>query len=152
MKELGGIGLEVSDEWGLLFKKYRERKNLSLKQLELLVDISPSYMSRIERSEKKELSFAKAIRAATILEIPFDVLVNTAFRSLEVGENDGSVDVVDLLFQNELSANGEILSKEAKECIITILEFIFSIKWDEKTKVKELWQLSEMFDELKTYA
>lgn len=56
-------------------KILRKKKNLTLKELEKISDISFSSIARIEREERKEITIQTVIKLAEALEVSLDDLV-----------------------------------------------------------------------------
>ncbi|MGG1940407.1 helix-turn-helix transcriptional regulator [Paenibacillus polymyxa] len=140
-------GYAVSDNFGLLLRHYRMKvKDLSLKQLEEMSQVSTSYINRLERGEKTSPSLPVVFSLAESLEIPYSVLMATIFQKTE---EKGQPSISDVLIQSNFALNDQELSKEARSILITINEFLLDCKWDAGSKVKELYMLSEMLDEFK---
>ncbi|WP_430789122.1 helix-turn-helix domain-containing protein [Virgibacillus flavescens] len=145
------LGIEgVSDDFGLLFKEYRKKEGFTLKQLGSMTNVNHTYINRIENGKRREISFSKVIRLAICLKIPFYILISTAFRELSTDGLDQEEGLLtDVLIQHNFVVNDIKVSREIKGILIQIVEFIVDSHWDSKTKVHELYQLSEMIDDLK---
>ncbi|MBO2945638.1 helix-turn-helix domain-containing protein [Paenibacillus sp. F411] len=142
-----GGGFAVADSFGILIRHYRMKvKDLSLKQLEELSQVSSSYINRLERGEKTSPSLPVVFSLAESLEIPYSVLMATLFQTSESNEQPS---ISDVLIQSNFVLNNQELSKEARSTLIRINEFLVDCKWNAETKVKELYMLSEMLDEFK---
>lgn len=58
--------------------------------------------------------------------------------------------VAELILYTDCKRDSEhILSKDEKESFIQIIEFIFEMSWDEDSKIKQLFDLSELIDDFK---
>ncbi|WP_153976922.1 helix-turn-helix domain-containing protein [Paenibacillus xylanilyticus] len=142
-------GYTVSESFGILIRHYRMRvKNLSLKQLEEMSQVSSSYINRLERGEKTSPTLPVVFSLAESLDIPYSVLMATIFQKAD-DKGQAPPSISDVLIQSNFALNDQELSKEARSILITINEFIVDCKWDAGTKVKELYMLSEMLDEFK---
>ncbi|WFB59689.1 helix-turn-helix transcriptional regulator [Paenibacillus sp. BR1-192] len=142
-----GGGFAVADSFGILIRQYRMKvKDLSLKQLEELSQVSSSYINRLERGEKTSPSLPVVFSLAESLEIPYSVLMATLFQT---SESNGQPSISDVLIQSNFFLNNQELSKEARSILIMINEFLVDCEWNTNTKVKELYMLSEMLDEFK---
>ncbi|MBP1153939.1 MULTISPECIES: helix-turn-helix transcriptional regulator [unclassified Paenibacillus] len=142
-----GGGYAIADSFGILIRHYRMKvKDLSLKQLEEMSQVSSSYINRLERGEKTSPSLPVVFSLAESLEIPYSVLMATIFQK---AEEHGQPSISDVLIQSNFVLNDQQLSKEARSILIRINEFLVDCKWNAETKVKELYMLSEMLDEFK---
>lgn len=140
-------GFKVSDSFGILLKYYRTRvKGLSLKELEELSGVSASYVHRLERGIRKSPSISKILQIAEALQIPNSVLVATIIKETK---SQHHISLSEILIQNDYLLNGGYLNKEAKECLLRINEFVADCQWSPNSKVRELYQLSELIDDFK---
>lgn len=143
-------GYAISESFGILIRHYRMKvKDLSLKQLEEMSQVSSSYINRLERGEKTSPSLPVVFSLAESLEIPYSVLMATIFQKTD-DKKQGQPSISDVLIQSNFALNDQALSKEARSILITINEFLVDCKWDTGSKVKELYMLSEMLDEFKS--
>lgn len=156
MKALYGISTtdgKKSDEgssFGSLIKKYRKDKGFTLKDLEKMANVDHTYINRIENGTRKEISFAKVIRLAVCLGIPYNVLISKAFSEINLDGIEEDLAFQDNpWFQRYSIVNSLRVNENDKGALVRIVEFILDCKWNSKTKVHELYQLSEMIDDLK---
>lgn len=144
-KEKEGV-FAVTENFGMLLRHYRTRvKDITLKELSEASQLSESYINRLENGERKAPTVTTAMRLADALDIPISVLTATIFQRTE-GEIQNTLS--DVLIQNNYAINDRALSKNAKEILVNINEFIIECKWGPE-KVKDLFLLSEMLDDLK---
>jgi transcriptional regulator with XRE-family HTH domain len=66
------------NEFGILIKKLREEKDMSQRQFAIKLDITPTYMSKIERGEFAPPSEAVIKNMAQILGYDSDILLSYA--------------------------------------------------------------------------
>ncbi|MDR9748737.1 helix-turn-helix domain-containing protein [Paenibacillus taichungensis] len=142
-------GTGGSDKFALLIKHYRELRNFSLKDLENASggSVSAGYIHRLESGERNSPSVKKIIALAKALRIPSAVLVATLLHGLE--EKDRLFSLAEVLIQNSYFLGSGMLSSEAKQSLIRIVEFIDHAEWSPTSKIKELYQLSEIIDDFK---
>jgi len=138
--------LTVSDNFGIMLRHYRKIKNLSLKQLEELSGVSFSYICRLEKGEKKSPSITKILQLSEALQIPNSVLIATIIKEPRKPEK---IELFDLLIRHNYLLNGEELSREAKERLLKIFEYIAKCSWSPSTKVRDIFVLSELIDQFK---
>lgn len=136
----------VSENFGILLRHYRTKvKHMTLRELAEVSQLSESYINRLERSEKKAPTIPTAMRLAESLEIPYGVLLATISQPTESRVQNTLSDV---LIQNNYVINDKTLSKEAKEILLKLNEFIVECDWG-SSKVRDLYLISEMLDDFK---
>ena len=138
------------EDVGKLIKEYRTKKGYSLAQLDKLAKVSPSYISRIERSLRNDVSFSKVLRLCFSLGIPYQEMVSKAFG--EIGQAEVEVNTLnfaDIVFHNEFTIQDKTVHLEAKEDLVSIISFIFECTWDSKTKINDLYEVSKKIEKLK---
>jgi transcriptional regulator with XRE-family HTH domain len=146
--ELENEGL--SEDFGKIIKEYRLMKGYSLAQLEKMSRVSPSYISRIERNLRSEVSFAKALRICFSLGIPYEVMISKAFGEInQDGIKGDKHSLTELLFHSEYTVQDKAVELDIKEVLVSIINFIFECTWDNKTKIHDLYQLSKKIEKLK---
>ena len=146
--ELENEGLPA--DFGKLIKEYRLKKGYSLAQLEKLAKVSPSYISRIERSLRNEVSFAKALRICFVLGIPYEEMISKAFG--EIGQQEVEKDqqtLNDVIFHNDFTILERIVDLDVKETLVSLINFLFDCTWDSRTKISDLYQVSKKIEKLK---
>jgi transcriptional regulator with XRE-family HTH domain len=141
----------VSEDFGKLIKEYRLMRGYSLAQLEKLAKVSPSYISRIERNLRTEVSFSRALRICHSLGIPYNLMISKAFGEIKLEEIEEDVQTLDeIIFHNDFYVhNKKVVDPEVKNAIVALIKFIFNCTWDSKTKVHDLFQISKKIEELK---
>ncbi|MFI8715175.1 helix-turn-helix domain-containing protein [Brevibacillus brevis] len=141
--------LTVAENFGIMLRHYRKLRNLSLKDLEDISSVSAGYIHRLESGERKSPSITKILQLSEALRIPNAVLVATIIRKPSSTEEE-TLSLSDVLIQNNYFVRDEVLGKEAKEMLIRINEFLTTeITWSTHTKVRELYQLSELIDQFR---
>lgn len=147
--ELENEGLP--EDFGKLIKAYRLKRGYSLAQLEKLTKVSPSYISRIERSLRNEVSFAKALRICFSLGIPYEEMISKAFGEIEQFEVDREKPALaDILFHNDFTIQERTASLDEKEVVVSVINYILDCKWDSETKISDLYQISKKVEKLKS--
>jgi transcriptional regulator with XRE-family HTH domain len=146
--EEGDGNIAVTDNFGIMLRHFRTKvKNLTLKELEEISGISASYICRLENGEKKSPTITIILQLAEALNIPNSVLVATLIK--KPSQNEGKATLAEVLIKNDYIIHNRLLNKEAKENLIRLLEFITEAEWTPSSKVRELYQLSEIIDQLK---
>lgn len=140
----------LSDDFGKLIKEYRVKKGYSLAQLEKLARVSPSYVSRIERSLRSQVSFPKVLRICFSLGIPYEELISRAFGEIDQMEVENDKPTLDdILFHQEFTINEKPVDLDVKETLASMINFIIECTWDSKTKIHDLYQVSKKIERLK---
>lgn len=137
----------VSNNLGATIKYWRQRKNLSLQELYERTGVSNSYISRLERGDRKAPSIPILSTIADGLGIPLSLL-------LDVSTTENTVDeaplLVELILYNDCKRDADhLLSKVEKESLIQVIEFILEMSWNEDNRIKQLFDLSELIDDFK---
>lgn len=142
-------GTGGSYKFALLIKHYRKLRNFSLKDLENASggSVSAGYIHRLESGVRNSPSISKILALAKALRIRNEVLVPTLFYELD--EEDRSFSLSEVLIQNSYFLGSGMLSSEAKQSLIRIVEFIDHAEWSPTSKMREMYQLSEIIDDFK---
>lgn len=136
----------VSENFGILLRHYRTKvKDLTLKELSEASQISESYINRLERGLRKSPSISTVLRLASSLDISISILMATISQP---SESKAQSTLSDVLIQNNYAINDRALSKDTKEMLVKINEYIIDCRWGPE-KIKDLYVLSEMLDDLK---
>lgn len=144
--EKGGV-FAVSDNFGIMLRHYRTKvKDMTLKELSEASQLSESYINRLERGEKVRPSVPTVLRLAAALDLPHSVLLAATYQAVD---KKVQVTLADVLIQNNFIINDRALSREAKALLVKINDYIVQCTWSPRSKVKDLYTLSEMVDEFK---
>lgn len=155
-KVMKGNGIEQlgeeevgTNDFGTLIKFYRRLRNYSLKELECASggEVSSGYIHRLESGERSSPSIGKIIALAKALRIPCSILVRTLIHGLEEEEKPFSLS--EILIQNHFFLGSGMLNTEAKKLLIRIVEYIDHAEWSPTTKMRKMYQLSEIIDDFK---
>lgn len=143
---------QISEAFGVLLKYLREKKGYSLAKLGEITDISPSYINRIELGDRKAPSYKIIEKLANSLDVHVTELLEVA--GLEQDESKKNiVSISKLIYLNNISFfDGEPeMSKDEKEKIVEIIEFIIGAKWksNKHLEMVNLLNLIDNFKELK---
>lgn len=138
-----------SNDFGTLIKFYRKLRNYSLKDLECASggEVSSGYIHRLESGERSSPSINKILALAKALRIPGSILVRILLHELEEEEKPFSLSEV--LIKNSYFLGSGMLKTEEKQFLIRIIEHIDRAEWSPQTKMREMYQLSELIDEFK---
>ncbi|MEI4770482.1 helix-turn-helix transcriptional regulator [Psychrobacillus sp. FJAT-51614] len=142
-----GSDRAVSNNFGSTLKYYREKKGLSLQELFERTGVSNSYISRLERGDRKAPSIPISSKIANALGIPLSLLLDIS--TSETTSNEAPL-VAELILYNECKIDADhLMGKDEKESFIQIIEFVLEMRWDEDNKIKQLFDLSELIDDFK---
>ncbi|MCM3000003.1 helix-turn-helix domain-containing protein [Paenibacillus cellulositrophicus] len=130
-------------DFGALVKFYRKLRDYSLKDLECASggEVSSGYIHRLESGERSSPSIGKILALAKALRIPASILTRTLLQGLEEEERPFSLSEV-LIKNNYFLGSGV-------GYLIRIIEHIDRAEWSPQTKMREMYQLSEMIDDFK---
>lgn len=136
---------QMTDGFGKMLKRLRVEQGLSLNDLSIKTGISSSYISRLEKSKRKSVSFPKLVALSEALGVEPWVLAGSSL-NWSKGE---TADLKELLFNHQVQHDGEILSAEVKEILLEILEAILSADWSKESLLQEMQEIGELISELK---
>lgn len=104
------------------------------------------YIHRLENGERNSPSIGKILALAKALRMPSSVLIATLLYDLE---EESPLSLSEVLIQNSYFLGSGMLSTEAKQFLIRIVEYIDHAEWSPTSKIREMYQLSELIDEFK---
>ncbi|GGA43270.1 helix-turn-helix domain-containing protein [Psychrobacillus lasiicapitis] len=137
----------VSNNFGSTLRYYREKKGMSLQELFERTGVSNSYISRLERGDRKAPSIPISSKIADALGIPLSLLLDISIS--ETKTNEAPL-VAELILYNDCKIDSEhLMSKDEKESFIQIIEFVLEMRRDQDDKIKQLFDLSELIDDFK---
>ncbi len=138
-------------DFGWLLKHYRKLRNFTLKDLEDASGVSQSYIHRLESGKRTSPTLEKLLQLSKALRIPDSVLISTIIKtSAEDANEEGKATMLsDVLIQSQYYVGGRAISLEVKQLLIQIVEYIADAEWSPKSKMREMYELSELIDQLK---
>lgn len=140
-------GRAVSNNFGSTLRYWREKRGYSLQQLYEKTGVSTGYLSRLEKGERKAPSVPIASKISKALGIPLSLLLDISTTETSVQE---APMISELILYNDCKIDEHnLISKDAKEALVQIIEFIIEMSWDEDSKIKQLFDLSELIDDFK---
>lgn len=140
-------GRAVSDKFGATLLYYRQQKGLSLRDLESITSISQSYLNRLEKGERKSPGVGISSKIAKALGIPLTTLLDISTTDVPPEE---AQTISQLLLYNDFKiVEDKVISKEAKQILVEIIEFIITSVWNEETKIGDMLELSELVGDFK---
>lgn len=139
------IERSVFSGFGSIIKNRREELGLSLKQIEQETGISPSYINRIEKGQRKAPSYRIIEQLAKALDMPISKLINVA----EVDIQDDVSSLEELLLTSQFTVNGKRVSKQSKEKMVEFVKRLNEASWESDKKYEEVIKLIGFFDYFK---
>lgn len=137
--------VKVFDEaFAQKMKRLRQARGMTLQQLSSATGISPSYISRLERSEKQCPSFPILVELARALKVDILTLAEG------LAEQEGEVeDLYSLMFKSPLRVADKILTEEETRQVINLIERIAELDWNEQTMWRELCEIGNLISAFK---
>jgi transcriptional regulator with XRE-family HTH domain len=139
------IERSVFSGFGSIIKNRREELRLSLKQIEAETGISPSYINRIEKGQRKAPSYRIIEQLAKALDLPVSKLMHVA--EVQVQEDVPSIE--ELLLTSQFKVNGKRASKQSKEKMVEFVKRLTQATWESDKKYEEALKLMGFFDYFK---
>jgi transcriptional regulator with XRE-family HTH domain len=137
----------VSNKFGSTLRYWREKRGYSLQQLYEKTGVSAGYLNRLEKGERRAPSIPIASKIAEALGIPLSLLLDISTTETPIQE---APTISELILYNDFKIEeNNLISKDAKEALVQIIEFIIEASWDKDNKIKELFDLSELIDDFK---
>lgn len=134
----------VFSGFGSIIRNRRKELGLSLKQIEDKTGISPSYINRIEKGQRKAPSYRIIEQLAEALDMPVGKLINVA----EVDVQDEVPSLEEMILSSQFTVNGKRASKHSKEKIVEFIQKLNEAQWEEK-KYEEFIKFMGYFDYFK---
>lgn len=131
---------QMNDDFAKLLKKLRLAKGYSLQQLSERSNVTPSYLNRLERGERKTPTLSVLQHIAEGLDVDVNVLLG-----LDGKDADGPLSLEKLFFTNEIEFEGELLSADQKEVLLDILQEVLEA---DATSVEQLLDALKRIGEL----
>jgi transcriptional regulator with XRE-family HTH domain len=141
------ISRATSEGFGNYLKKLRNERGYSLKDLERMTAISPSYINRLEKGERKAPTYPIIVKLAQALGVDTSGFLVTA--GLDKTMNGPIPDFMQLVYGNDFMIGGKIADKQIKDVLYELISAIVESKWDAKSRNQEMAILIDHVDELK---
>ncbi|NOU53740.1 helix-turn-helix domain-containing protein [Brevibacillus borstelensis] len=142
---------EGQGDFAMLLKHYRKLRNFTLKDLEDASGVSQSYIHRLESGKRTSPTLEKLLQLSKALRIPDSVLISTIIKTSaeDANEERKATMLSDVLIQNQYYVGERVINLEAKQLLIQLVEYIADAEWSSRSKVREMYELSELIDQLK---
>lgn len=115
--EMGKGRKQLNDDFAKLLKKLRLDKGYSLQQLADRSNVTPSYLNRLERGERKTPTFSVLQHIAEGLDVDVNVLLG-----LDAKDTNEPLSLEELFFTNEIEFGGKQLTADQKEVLLDIIQ------------------------------
>ncbi|WFA05273.1 helix-turn-helix transcriptional regulator [Bacillus sp. HSf4] len=131
---------QMNDDFAKLLKNLRISKGYSLKQLAERSNVTPSYLNRLERGERKRPTFSVLEHIAEGLDVDVNVLLG-----LDAKDTNEPLSLEEMFFTNEIEFEGKLLSADQKEVLLDILQEVLEA---DATSVEQLLDALKRIGEL----
>lgn len=139
----------INPNFGALILHLRKKEGYSLQELGDMTGISPSYIHRMEKGERKAPSFKVIEKLADALKVEKSVLLEVA--NLEE-ESDEVMSLDELLYTHNFTVSGKTISKKQKQLFVKILTKIADCEWSPQTKHLDSLEIVDLINEFKELA
>lgn len=141
----------MSDNFGLLVKYLRDKNDLTLQTLSDMTGISPSYINRIEKGQRKAPGYKIIESLAEAFNVNIQELLEVANLEVEPETQDAQ-EIGRLLLANDIvfTDTDKVISKEEKEILIELIDKIVKSPWGAKTKHIDSIEIVNLIDEFKS--
>ena len=129
---------EIPDAVGARIRYLRKQLNLSLKDLERLTGVSPSYINRLERNHRKAPSVPIIYKLAPVLGVsPQELMEMTE-------EEKREKDVIEVILTYHYTlCNGIQVNQAMRDSLAELLQTVMSSDLDGKNKVRDSIEIIE---------
>lgn len=141
------INRAIPEGFGNYLKSLRKERGYSLKDLERLTAISPSYINRMEKGERKAPTYPIIVRLAKALGVETSGFLKAA--GLDEQFRESIPDFKQLVFGNDFILGGKLVTTQSKEVLTELISAIVEAKWDAKNRNKEMANFMDLVDEFK---
>lgn len=136
----------MPEEFGKMIRRLREEKGYSLEQLSKKVDVSASYVHRIETGEKKRPSYVVIEEIAEALNV--DVL--DLLQITNSGQDHKVTTLAEVLYiHSNIEVDGASLNSDAKEALLNVIDEIVKAKWSHATMITDINNISTAISKFK---
>ncbi|MBU5428189.1 helix-turn-helix transcriptional regulator [Tissierella pigra] len=138
-------GRKVNENFGSMIRYLREKQGYSLKDLEDITGISPSYINRLERGTRACPSYPIIEKLAKALNADVTELLEIS----ELSMTDGDVKFLgEIILSCNCRLTDEIATKEQKEKLVAIIDEIIYCQWEDDI-VADLAEIGKLINEFK---
>lgn len=139
-------GRELSAEFCKILRHLRRSNNLSYAKLAKMVNVSPSYLFRIENMERRNPSTKLTLKLAEALNSNFETLLTKDIN--EHVEKVETQDFATLIILNDFTVKGYSVSDGVKEQLIQLSELLFDYAMTDVPRIDFFHQFVSTFDAL----
>ena len=133
------------DNLGEFLKSKRKEKNLTIRCIACITNLSPGYISRIENGSSIP-SYETLVKLSKALTFNLNSVIDT---NLNIEE---TFDIIDVLSTFNLKLNNVDLSKTEKDIISSIINLIYDLSWDDDVeKIYGINRLLGLINDIKKY-
>ncbi len=138
-------GRRVNENFGSIIRYLREKQGYSLKDLEDMTDISPSYINRLENGARACPSYPIVEKLAKALNADVTELLEIA----EISMNNGEVKFLgEIILSGDCRLSDRIATKEQKEKLVAIVDEIIYCEWKDDI-ISDLSEIGKLINEFK---
>jgi transcriptional regulator with XRE-family HTH domain len=141
---------EMPEALGILVRYYREMRGMSLQDVYEISGVSPSYVNRLERNERKSPTVKTLKKVTSGLRIPAELIFEIIFN--EKVSLDKELSLEALLICSDYVIKGEPAGAEIKQLLVELMKHVFTCDWTADTKMREAYKLAEIIDRIRKIA
>lgn len=140
---------KLSENFASYVRYLREKKDYSLKDVEAITQISPSYINRIEKGERKTPSYPILEKLAFAYDVDISTLLQIA--GVQAVEVKREISMQELFYNNIVTVQGRVILNEEKEMLLQIIEKLNSVGWKDKKHIEtlEVINLVDQYENIK---
>ena len=138
------IGQAEGSTISLVLKRRRQKANMTIHELAIRSGLSSSYISRLERNQRSNVSISALKKLAGALDVPVSYL--GGFR--ETHDQDYTSDLSEIILGSDFMVDEYLPTRKEKETILEIVYLLYGCRAgrvDEPTFYGSLIRLSQRF-------
>jgi len=138
----------VDPKFAQIIRLRREQKGYSLRELKEMTGISESYLSRLEKNERKSPTYPIMQKIARVLDFNIAELLELSNQN----EIDDDVDEIkDVIVKSNFCINNIIATTQIKDSIIKLFEKIISADWSEPKRFSSGAEILTVIGEIEVF-
>lgn len=139
----------LTENFGKYMLYLRKKHKFTLQQVADKTGLSPSYIHKIERGEKKNPSYPVLQSFAALYDIDIETMTAFSKKEKEVISQKHLQSLQEIILLSSFSINNKLPTSEEREKLVKIIEYILNSKWEENSKHIETIEIIRLIDDFK---
>lgn len=140
---------KVSEDFGAYIRHLRQRKGLSLNEVEQQSKVSASYISRLENGDRVSPSFPFMEKLANCYGVPVLDLCKSALQNKDEVVESQTFEI--LMYSNQFTIFDKEVDTQMKKKIVLLLNQIAKADFSNNHQYEEMGTIMQIVSDLKNY-